>query len=69
MAVVSRWMWAECMGVVVGRYIDFLIYIIYLSLLLLYLFYFAARSLLFAHFKNVFRSCSSTFCNYMLAIK
>ena len=32
--------------------------------LLLYLFFFAATSLLFVHFLNVFRSCSSTFlCN------
>ena len=28
MGVVSRWMWVECMGVVVGRYTDFLILII-----------------------------------------
>ena len=28
---------------------------------LLYLFFFAAASLLFVHFLNVFRSCSSTF--------
>ena len=33
----------------------------YLSLLLLYLYFFAASSLLFVHFFNVFRSCSSTF--------
>ena len=31
-------------------------HIIYLSLLLLYLFFFAAASLLFVHFLNVFRS-------------
>ena len=28
MGVVSRWMWVECMSVVVGRYTDFLILII-----------------------------------------
>ena len=33
----------------------------YLSLLLLYLLFFTAASLLFVHFKNVFRSCSGTF--------
>ena len=49
MGVVSRrWMWVNLwvwlVGVVVRRYIDFL------SLLLLYLFFFAAASLLFVHF-------------------
>ena len=58
----SGWnLWVWLLGVVVRRYIDFLILAIYLSLLLLYLFLFAAASLLFVHFKNVFRSCSSTF--------
>ena len=33
----------------------------YLSLLLLYLFFFTAASLLFVHFFNVLHSCSSTF--------
>ena len=37
------------------------VYSYYLSLLLLYLFFFTAASLLFVHFFNVFRSCSSTF--------
>ena len=32
-----------------------------LSLLLLYLFFFTAASLLIVHFLNVFRSCSSAF--------
>ena len=41
---------------------------IYLSLLLLYLFFFTAASLLFVQF-FVFRSCCSTFCNYILCIK
>ena len=57
----SGWnLWVWLLGVVVRRYIDFLI------LLLLYLFFFAAASLLFVHF---FRSCPSTFLNYILAIK
>ena len=48
----SGWnLWVWLLGVVVRRYIDFLI-------LLLYLFFFTAASLLFV---NVFRSCSSTF--------
>ena len=52
----SGWnLWVWLLGVVVRRYIDFL------SLLLLYLFFFAAASLLFVHFVNDFRSCSSTF--------
>ena len=52
----SGWNLQVCLlGVVVRRYIDFLI------LLILYLFFFAAASLLFVHLKNVFRSCSSTF--------
>ena len=50
----SGWnLWVWLLGVVVRRYIDFLIL---LSLLLLYLFFFAAASLLFVHLKNVFRS-------------
>ena len=41
----SGWnLWVWLLGVVVRRYIDFL------SLLLLYLFFFAAASLLFVHF-------------------
>ena len=51
--------WVWLLGVVVRRYIDFLIL---LTLLLLYLFFFTAAFLLFVHLKNVFRSCSSTFC-------
>ena len=48
----SGWnLWVWLLGVVVRRYIDFLI------LLLLYLYFFAAASLLFCSFKkNVFRS-------------
>ena len=45
----NLWLWL--LGVVVRRYIDFLYY---LSLLLLYLFFFAAESLLFAHLKKCF---------------
>ena len=41
----------ESMGVVVRRYIDFLI------LCILYLLFFLAASLLFVHFFKVFRSC------------
>ena len=52
----SGWnLWVWLLGVVVRRYIDFLI-LLNLSLLLLYLFFFAAASLLFVHKKNVFRS-------------
>ena len=39
-------------GVVVRRYIDFLILLIYSSCI--YLFFFEAASLLFVHFLNVF---------------
>ena len=56
----SGWnLWVWLLGVVVRRYIDFLILLIPTPLL--YLFFFAAASLLFVHFFNVFRSCSSTF--------
>ena len=49
MGVVSRrWMWVESMGVVVGGLYIYTLY--YLSLLLLYPFFFAAASLLFVHF-------------------
>ena len=42
----SGWkLWVWLLGVVLRRYIDFLI--LYLSLLLLYLYFFAAASLLF----------------------
>ena len=43
--------WMECMGVVVRRYIDFLILLIPL---LLYLFFFAAAALSFVHKKKSF---------------
>ena len=46
------------MGAVVRWYIDFLILLIPTPLVSVL---FAAASLLFVHFLNVFRSCSSTF--------
>ena len=50
----SRWnLWMWLLGVVVRRYIDFLI------LLILYLFFLQQHP---CSFKNVFRSCSSIFC-------
>ena len=49
----SGWnLWVWLLGVVVRRYIDFLI-LLYLSLLLLYLFFFTAASLLFVLFFNI----------------
>ena len=45
--VTRRWMWVESVDVVVRRYI---VSSYYLSLLLLYLFIFAAASLLFVNF-------------------
>ena len=54
----SGWnLWVWLLGVVVRRYIDFLVLLIssyYLSLLLLYLFFFAAASLLFVHFLTIY---------------
>ena len=48
MGVVNRrWVWVECMAVVLRRYIDFLIINYYLYLLLLYLLFLAVASLLF----------------------
>ena len=46
------------LGVVVRRYIDIFILLIPTPLVSVL---FAAASLRFVHFKNVFRSCSSTF--------
>ena len=62
----SGWnLWVWLLGVVVRRYIDFLIHVLLIPTplvsVLLYLFSFAAASLLFVHFKNVFRSCSSIY--------
>ena len=56
-------------GVVVRRYIDFLILLIPTPLLLLYLFFFAAASLLFVHFENVFVLVPVLFCKKFLCIK
>ena len=64
----SGWnLWVQLVGVVVRRYIDFLILLILTPLV----------SVLFlqqhhdfcSFFLNVLRSCSSTFCNYILCIK
>ena len=55
--------WVWLVGVVVRRYIDFLILLIPTPL---YLLFFTAASLLFVHFKNVFHSCSSTFVIYVI---
>ena len=48
------------MGVVVRRYIDFLILLIPTPLVYVL---FTAASLLFVHYIYIFRSCSSIFCN------
>ena len=48
-------MWVESIGVVVRRYIYYLIPLLLLSVL------FAAVSVRLVHFLNVFHSCSSTF--------
>ena len=56
----SGWnLWVWLLGVVVRRYIRRFHHTTYG--LLLYLFFFTAASILFIHFKNVFRSCSSAF--------
>ena len=54
------------MGVVLRRYIDFLILLIPTPLVSV-LFGSSIPTLLFI-FKNVFRSCSSTFLNYILGM-
>ena len=60
----SGWnLWVWLLGVVVRRYIDFLILL--LSLFLLYLFFFAAASLLLFIF---FVLVPVLFCNYILCI-
>ena len=55
------------MGVVVKRYIDFLILLIPTPLVSV-LFYSSIPTFC-SFFKNVFRSCSSIFKNYILCIK
>ena len=65
----SGWnLWVWLVGVVVRRYIDFLILLIPTPLVSV-LFFAATSLLLFHFFFNVFYSCSSTFCNYILCIK
>ena len=63
----SGWnIWVWLLGVVVRRYIDFLILLI---LLLLYLFFLQQHPYFLFILLNVFRSCSVLFCNYILCIK
>ena len=55
----SGWnLWVWLLGVVVRRYIDFLILLIPTPLVSVL---FSAESLLYVHKKKVFRSCSSIF--------
>ena len=64
----SGWnLWVWLLGVVVRRYIDFLILLIPTPLVSVL--FFTAASQLYCSFFNAFRSCSSTFCNYILCIK
>ena len=53
-------------GLVVRRYIDFLILLIPIYSSCISSFF---KQHPYFHFKNVFRSCSSTFCNKILCIK
>ena len=64
----SGWnLWVWLLGVVVRRYIDFLILFIPL---LLYLFFFCSSIPTLCSFKKkCFRSCSNTFLNYILGMK
>ena len=63
----SGWnLWVWLLGVVVRRYIDFLILLIPTPLVSV-LFYSSITT--FFILKKCFRSCSSTFCNYILCIK
>ena len=64
----SGWnLWVWLLGVVVRRYIDFLILLIPTPLVSVL---FCSSIPTFVHLKkNFFRSCSSTFCNYILGIK
>ena len=64
----SGWnLWVWLLGVVLRRYIDFLILLIRTPLVSV-LFCSSIPTFLFI-FKNIFRSCSSTFFNYILGIK
>ena len=59
----SGWnLWVWLVGVVIRRYIDFLI------LLILYLSFLQQHPYFLFILLNVFRSCSSTFCNDILCI-
>ena len=63
----SGWnIWVWLLGVVVRRYIDFKILLIYSSCVCSFL---QQHPYLLFIFLNVFRSCSSTFLNYILCIK
>ena len=67
MASGSGWnLWVWLLGVVLRRYIDFLIL---LTLLLLYLYFFAAASQLFCSFCKCFTFLFQYFFNYILGIK
>ena len=60
--VIRRWVWLECIGVVSGCFL----HKTYIFLLHLYLFFFAAASLLLFHFvKMIFRSCLCYFCEML----
>ena len=64
----SGWnLWVWLLGVVVRRYIDFLILLIPTPLVSV-LFYSSIPTFC-SFFLNVFLSCSSTICNYNLCIK
>ena len=57
--VIRRWVWLESIGVFSGCFP----HITYISLLHLYLFFFAAASLLlFSFVKMIIRSCLCYFC-------
>ena len=61
--VIRRWVWLESIGVVSGCFPH---NITYISLLHLYLLFFAAASLLLFHFvKMIFRSCLCDFCTIL----
>ena len=63
----SGWnLWVWLLGVVLRRYIDFLILLIPIPLVSVL--FCSIPTFLFI-FLNVFRSCSSTFLNYILGIK
>ena len=64
----SGWnLWVWLLGVVLRRYIDFLmLHNPYSSCICTFL---QQHPYFLVHFLNVFRSCSSTFLNYILGIK